>query len=111
MTRRSIKQQLEETKNTPQLYLSTGSTMLNLAMTGSARKGFRTGHYYLFVGDSRSGKTWFCLSCLAEASIDKRFNDYRFIYDNRERGALMDIAYFFGRKAAERIESPTLKTK
>jgi len=39
------------------IYLSTGSTTLNCAITGDPDKGFMSGGYYFFVGDSDSGKT------------------------------------------------------
>ncbi len=89
-------------------YLSTGSTLLNLACTGYPFRGFAKGYYYFIVGDSTSGKTFLSLTCLAEASINKNFKDYRFIYDNSEGGALMDIERFFGSGVAERIEPPSL---
>ena len=86
--------------------LSTGSTLLNLAISGNARIGFSEGQYVLFVGDTSSGKTWLSLTCFAEAAINEVFKDYRLIYDNAENGALMDMGFFFGDKAAKRIEAP-----
>ena len=86
--------------------LSTGSTLLNLACTGTAAGGFAKGKYHFLVGDSASGKTWLSLTCLAEAAINSNFDGYRFIYDNAEDGALMDIGRFFGDKVQERLESP-----
>ncbi len=64
--------------------------------------------YFLLVGDSMSGKTFLSLTCLAEATINANFKDYRFIFDNAEDGALMDVAKFFGRKLAETMEPPAL---
>lgn len=90
----------------PENLLSTGSTILNLACSGHSRGGFPKGSYILFVGDSRSGKTFFTLTCLAEASIDSRFDDYRLIYDGPEYGALMDWDHYFGPRMAERTEPP-----
>jgi len=87
-------------------FLSTGSTLLNLACTNNPRGGFIKGTYVFFVGDSSSGKTWLSLGCLAEASINKHFKDYRLIYDNGENGALMDLSYYFGDAVAERLEPP-----
>lgn len=86
--------------------LSTGSTLLNLACTGNPDSGFLSGHYYLLVGDSASGKTFLSLTCLAEASISSVFDKHRFIYDNAEDGALMDVRKFFGKGVAKRIEFP-----
>ena len=87
-------------------FLSTGSTLLNLACTGNPFRGFAKGKFYFIVGDSISGKTWLSLTCLAEASINSNFDDYRFIYDNGEDGALMDIKKFFGESVYQRMEAP-----
>ena len=91
------------------LGLSTGSTVLNCACSDDPLKGFLSGHYYRFVGDSSSGKTFLCMTCLAEAVNDPKFDKYRLIYDDVEGGALMDITKFFGSKLAKRIEPPRKK--
>jgi len=90
-------------------FLSTGSTLLNLACTGYPDRGFAKGRYYFIVGDSVSGKTWLSLTCLAEAAKNPNFKDYRFIYDNAEDGALMDIRKFFGKEVFERMVPPGWK--
>lgn len=87
-------------------YLSTGSTMLNLAISGKYDGGFPLGHYTFFVGDSQSGKTFLVITCLAEAANNPAFDDYRLIYDGVEEGAMMDVAKFFGKKTAVRLEAP-----
>lgn len=86
--------------------LSTGSTLLNLACSGNPYWGFAKGMYYFLVGDSASGKTFFSMTCFAEAMISKRFRDYRLIYDNVENGMLMDVERLFGKAVADRMESP-----
>ena len=86
--------------------LKTGSTVLDLAITGRRAGGFTKGRYFWMVGDSSSGKTFLMLTCLAEASINPEFDDYRFIYDNAEDGALMDMARYFGKRMAARLEPP-----
>jgi len=112
MKTKDIKRQL--TKKTPIIpliasdYVSTGSTLLNLAISGNPFWGFAKGHYYYFVGDTQSGKTWLSLTCLAEASINKDFDGYRFIFDNGEEGALMNIERYFGKRVAKRIEAPRI---
>ena len=88
------------------LALSTGSTLLNLAMTGDSQRGWVAGHYFLFVGDSDSGKSWFMHTALAEASINPKFDGYRLIYDNTEAKSLMDINRYFGDRLAARITAP-----
>lgn len=87
-------------------FLSTGSTLLNLACAGRVFGGLRKGHYYFLVGDSDSGKTFLSLTCLAEAAINPAFDEYRFIFDDAEDGALMDKSRFFGRKMQKRLEPP-----
>ena len=84
--------------------LSTGSKVLNLACSGKAKGGFYKGMYVFLVGDSSSGKTFLSLTCLAEAAINPEFDDYRFILDEPEGGAQMDITKFFGPKVKQRLE-------
>lgn len=86
--------------------LSTGSTLLNLACTGTVNGGFIKGHFYYLVGDSSSGKTFLSLTCFAEACMNKHFADYDLIFDDAESGALMDFTKFFGTKTAERVRAP-----
>jgi len=102
-TKRETKKGLSERN-----LLSTGCTLLNLNMTGRPDGGWVTGHYFLFVGDSDSGKSWFMHTALAEASINPTFDDHRLIYDNTEVKSLMDIGRFFGQRCADRIEPPRL---
>jgi recA bacterial DNA recombination protein len=90
----------------PDQLLSTGSTLVNLACTGRTLGGLVKGLYFWVCGDSDSGKTWLVLSCLAEASINPNFSDYKLVYDDIERGALMDLPAFFGSAMAERLEPP-----
>jgi RecA/RadA recombinase len=87
-------------------FVSTGSTLLNLAISGNPYNGFAKGLYYLLAGDTQSGKTFLSLTCFAEAALNKNFNDYEFIYDNVERGALMDISEFFGEEVEKRMIPP-----
>lgn len=88
--------------------LSTGSTLLNLACSGRSDVGFLPGTYVFLVGDSASGKSFLSLTCLAEAAMNPLFKSYRFIYDNAENGALMDIGRFFGQEVARRLEVATI---
>jgi len=104
--KKALRRKRKEEKLTAKDFLSTGSTLLNLACTGHPDRGFAKGRYYFIVGDSISGKTWLSLTCLAEAAINPNFKNHRFIYDNGEDGALMDIERFFGKGVADRMEPP-----
>ena len=90
----------------PEDLLSSGSTLLNLAVSGNRRGLYAKGRYTYVVGDSMSGKTWLVLTALAEACRNSGFDDYRLIYDDAEDGALMKLEKFFGAGVAERIEPP-----
>lgn len=84
--------------------LGTGSTLLNLACSGRSSWGWQLGHYYHFVGDSNSGKTWLTLTSLAEAANNPKFDNHTLDYVNVERGAIMDWRKFFGRKMVDRTQ-------
>jgi len=109
MKTKDVKKQLKKKKKvkiTKADYLSTGSTLLNLAISGKPDCGFIKGKYFWLVGDSTSGKTFLSLTCLAEASINPNFEDYDFIHDDVEGGSLMDITRFFGKEVARRVRAP-----
>lgn len=88
----------------PKDFVSTGSTALNLAITGHPDRGIAAGTYVLLAGDSDTGKSWVAKSILAEAARRKRFAGHRLIYDDVEFGSLVDTEEFFGRKLAARLE-------
>ena len=97
------------TKSNPQAIdwtkaLSSGLTLLNLAVTGRTDACFLPGHYYLFVGDSQAGKTWLLLTAMAEAANSEAYCKHRLILDNPERGALMDYWRYFGSRLADHLE-------
>lgn len=90
----------------PEDFLSSGCTLLNVAVSKHADRCVPKGTYLYIVGTSGSGKTWWCFTFLAEAARNKHFKDYRFVYDNVENGALMDVGKHFGSKVLERLEPP-----
>lgn len=90
----------------PADFLSTGCTLLNVAISGRHNHGVPKGTYLYVVGDSGSCKTWFTFNLFAEAARNQNFADYRFIHDNAENGALMDVAEFFGQSVLDRLEPP-----
>lgn len=90
----------------PEDFLSSGCTLVNLAVSGHPGRSVAKGHYLYVVGDSSSGKSWLCLNYLAEAARNKHFDGYRFIFDNAENGVLMDTSKYFGAAVADRMEPP-----
>ena len=99
-------QSTAKAKADPDKLLSTGSTLLNLACSGHWQGGWLHGSYIYLVGDSKSGKTFFGLTCFAEACLNPFYKNHRLIYDAVERGAKMDFAKFFGPTMAARWEPP-----
>jgi RecA/RadA recombinase len=97
----SLNGEYEEKVTSPDT-LSTGLTLLDLAIDGGLRKG----HVYRVAGRSGAGKTFLCRTILAEASINEAFDGYELIYDDVERGALMDTAKFFGQGLVDRLVPP-----
>lgn len=87
-------------------FLNTGSSLVNIGLSGRHDGGWPLGGYNLIAGGSGSGKTFLVVSTLAEAANDPRFDDYDLIYDGPEGGALFDVAHLFGQKLASRLSVP-----
>lgn len=102
LKKKRVRRVAPETKQ----YLSTGVALLNLAISGRHDGGILKGDYVYFVGNRSSGKTFFSLNVLAEASINPEFADYQLIGDFAENGALMDIQKFWGPELARRLAPP-----
>lgn len=88
--------------------ISTGSTLLNLALSDSPDGGFSMGKMVNIVGDSNSGKTLLALSICAEMAKHKRFDKHRFIFDDVEAANEFDLSKMFGVSVASRIEPPSV---
>jgi len=86
--------------------LPSGSTLLNLACADSSDGAFKAGSIINIIGDSSSGKTFACLTALAESAIRKDFDSYHLIYDDAEHRNSFDMEYLFGKEIAQRIQPP-----
>ena len=95
----------ESKKIDPEKLIPTPCIPFNLECSGHYQGAFLMGKIVNLIGDSHAGKTLFALSILAECSMDKRFKDYRFIYDDVESANEFDMEYLFGKKCADRIET------
>jgi RecA/RadA recombinase len=85
-------------------HLSTGISVLNLALSGSVDGGVPKGGYVFLVGDTESGKTWFTLQLFAEAQKNKTFRGHKLILDEPELGAHMDVGFYFGDAVERKLE-------
>ena len=90
-------------RRSPQQMLSTGLTTLNLALSGTSLGGIPQGCVAHYAGDSDSGKTVLAMMALAEASINKNFNNHDLRFWNAEDGAQMDRELFYGPGVAKRL--------
>lgn len=61
---------------------------------------------YVTDGFIVTHNTWLSLACMAEAAICPAYDRFRFIFDNVEKGAQMDLRRHFGKRMAERLEAP-----
>ena len=64
--------------------IPTGSTLLNLAMSGHPEGGPVKGKVWNVPGDSHTGKTYLAFSVLAECSLLESYDHYRLIHDDAE---------------------------
>jgi recombination protein RecA len=90
------------------LFVPTGSALLNLALSDRHDGGYLTGKIVNVIGDSSSGKTFLCLTTLAETAHNPAFDDYLLIFDDAEAASEFNIEKLFGSKTAERIMPPSL---
>lgn len=112
----SLKQQIRSRSNqqvskepsviNPENLIPMGSTLLNLAMSGTIYGGAQKGKMINIIGASHGGKTILALTAFAETNNKKSFDEYSFVYDDVERANEFNMPYLFGTKTAERIKAP-----
>jgi len=102
----SVKEPEEERES--ESHILSGSTLLNLALSDKARGGFLAGKIVNIIGDSSSGKTFLCLTMLAEMAHDPAFDEYLLVYDDAEASNEFDLVKLFGQRTADRILPPNL---
>lgn len=86
-------------------YLSFGSTLVNLACSGTINGALCKGKYFWMCGASSTGKTYFSLGILAEAANNPAFDEYDLLFEDCEKGALMDIGKHYGKKLESRLKA------
>lgn len=84
-------------------FIGTGSSMLNLAISGQVNGGWPLGDMANIMGPSDVGKTLIMLTMFAEAVKDKRFDKYDFQYQAIETGLYFPLREMFGENI-ERME-------
>lgn len=113
MARTPLKKQIQKkqqeepvVKFNPSDFISSGSTLLNLAMTDHPFCAWQLGKMANLIGDSSSGKTFIVLTTFAEAAVNKHMKNHRLVFDDVENANEFNMEYLFGENLAERIEAP-----
>jgi RecA/RadA recombinase len=88
-------------------FLSSGSTLLNLACTDRIDGGLVKGVYHNLTGDSDTGKSIVAVEILAQAALNKNFKKHRLVYWNAERANLLTYPHLEDR--LEVLEPDTLE--
>lgn len=91
----------------PDNFISSGSTLFNLALTDNIHCGFKKGTLVNIVGDSSAGKTFLALTSLVTAIQESDDETHTFIYDDVETANQFNMPKLFG-KFAEEIKMPPL---
>jgi len=94
----------------PAKLVPTGSITFNLECSSRIEGAFALGKLINIIGDSSAGKTLFALTTFAECSLQERFDDFEFIYDDVEAANEFDLPYLFGNKVNDRIDQ-TIRSK
>ena len=98
--------EIEDEEINPDDLFPTGSTVLNMAMSGFPNGGYKKGKIVTMPGGSSSGKTLLVLTGMAMTAHDPKFDDYELIYDDVECALEIEIEEIFSEKAAKRIKAP-----
>lgn len=85
--------------------LSSGSSILNVRITGNVNGAFLKGTINSLVGASNTGKTWILYNACAEAVRSPNFSNYRIIVDSTESGDKFPITKYFGKKLESKLET------
>lgn len=85
------------------MFISSGSTTLNLALSDQSDGGYETGKILNLIGDSSAGKTALALTMLAECANNPEFDEYELILDDVESALEFDIEKIFGSLLASRL--------
>lgn len=88
------------------LFLNTGVSLLNLALTDEINGGFPAGKIISIAGDKAAGKSFIANTVLACACNDPKFENYKRILDDSETANEFNMAHLFGEKASEEIVAP-----
>jgi recombination protein RecA len=96
-----VKDKYEEGEYTVDDLLSTGSTLLNLALSDYVQGGWAKGSICNVVGDSSAGKTMLLMNTYAEILYSTDRNEYNLYYDEPEQALRINVEKLFGERVEE----------
>lgn len=85
-------------------FLSFGVPTLNLACANRVYGGIEKGSIVRLIGKTQTCKTVLAGGLLAEAANSPYFDGYELYHNDIERGRRMEIAKFWGKRAAARVK-------
>ena len=100
---RKVRWKREEVKKGNILFVSTGSTLLNLALSDNPYGGFALGKLVNIVGDHSSGKSFLAWTIFSEAVYNPAFSDYILRYIEPEVAFEHLIDKLFGKAVDGRV--------
>lgn len=84
--------------------LPSGSTLLNLALSGNPYGAYAKGTLVNVIGDTHAGKTFLCWQMLAEMANDPAYSKYDLYYNDAESAFRIPVLKLFGKKAAGKVK-------
>ena len=85
-------------------FVSSGSTLLNLALTEHPNCGWQKGKMANLIGDSGVGKTLLALTTFAEAAYNPKQKDISMVFDDAENALEFNLSRIFGEETEQRVE-------
>ena len=83
--------------------VSTGSTLLNLALSDNPYGGLALGKVVNIVGDHSSGKSFLAWTIFSEVTYNSMFDEYTLRYIEPEVAFEFDVEKLFGKKVGDRV--------
>lgn len=87
----------------PKNYVSTGITLLNLALSNNKDAGYERGQIVHITGNKHAGKTFFGQTFLASACYDKNTKNDKKFFVNAERSDNFDHDLLYGHAYNEQV--------
>ena len=94
---------IEDVPFDPADFVSSGSTLLNLALTNHPDCGWKLGRMANVIGDSGAGKTVLCMTSIAETCNDSKKKDVNTKFDDGEHAYEFNTRKMFGKKPDARL--------